>query len=72
MKSEPFAQDCLIARPSKFILEQGSDWIAEAVKQMRAEIAREVDEAVATAPTGRPAPPGDEEDWRPIYDCMRF
>ncbi len=61
MKGQPFAQDS-VARTEKFILENGlAD--ADAVKQMRAEIAKEVDEAVATAQQEDPPQPR-EEDWR--------
>src|SRR3982751_6126167 len=47
MKGRPFAQDP-IARTEKFILE--SELLnADALQQMRAEVAKQVDEAVATA-----------------------
>lgn len=61
MKGQPFAQDP-IARTEKFILENGL-LDADALKQMRAEIAKEVDEAVATAQQEDPPQPR-EEDWR--------
>jgi acetoin:2,6-dichlorophenolindophenol oxidoreductase subunit alpha len=61
MKGQPFAQDP-VARTEKFILENGL-LDADALKQMRAEIAREVDEAVATAQQEDPPQPR-EEDWR--------
>jgi TPP-dependent pyruvate/acetoin dehydrogenase alpha subunit len=60
MKSEPFAQDP-VQRTEKFILEQNL-LDAAAVTKMRAEIAKEVDEAVATAQQ-EDAPVGSEEDW---------
>jgi pyruvate dehydrogenase E1 component alpha subunit/2-oxoisovalerate dehydrogenase E1 component alpha subunit len=63
MKNQPFAQDP-IARTEKFILEQRL-LDADAVKQMRAEIAKQVDEAVATAQQEDPPYPR-EEDWRPM------
>src|SRR3954454_8237333 len=47
IKREPFAQDAL-QRAEKFILEEGL-LDREALKHMRAEIAAEVEEAVATA-----------------------
>jgi pyruvate dehydrogenase E1 component alpha subunit/2-oxoisovalerate dehydrogenase E1 component alpha subunit len=61
MKGQPFAQDP-VARTEKFILRQGM-LDANALKQMRAEIAKEVDEAVATAQQEDPPHPR-EEDWR--------
>jgi len=61
MKGQPFAQDP-VSRTEKFILENGlAD--AAALKQMRAEIAKEVDDAVATAQQEDPPHPR-EEDWR--------
>jgi TPP-dependent pyruvate/acetoin dehydrogenase alpha subunit len=60
MRNEPFAQDALL-RTEKFILEQGL-LDADALKQMRAEIAAQVDEAVSTAQQ-EDAPVGSEEDW---------
>jgi acetoin:2,6-dichlorophenolindophenol oxidoreductase subunit alpha len=60
MKNEPFAQDP-VQRTEKFILEQNL-LDAAAVAQMRAEIAKEVDEAVATAQQ-EDAPAASEEDW---------
>src|SRR5437868_12724860 len=47
MKKEPFAQDS-VARTEKFIFDKGL-LDRDALQQMRAEIAKEVDEAVATA-----------------------
>jgi pyruvate dehydrogenase E1 component alpha subunit/2-oxoisovalerate dehydrogenase E1 component alpha subunit len=61
MKGQPFAQDP-VARTEKFILENGL-LNADALKQMRAEIAKEIDEAVATAQQEDPPHPR-EEDWR--------
>jgi TPP-dependent pyruvate/acetoin dehydrogenase alpha subunit len=60
MKNEPFAQDAL-ERTEKFILEQGL-LDREALRKMRAEIAAQVDEAVATAQQ-EDVPVGSEEDW---------
>jgi TPP-dependent pyruvate/acetoin dehydrogenase alpha subunit len=61
MKGQPFAQDP-VARTEKFILEHGL-LDRDALKQMRAEIAKQVDEAVATAQQ-EDAPQAREEDWR--------
>ena len=61
MKGQPFAQDP-VARTEKFILGNGL-LNADALKQMRAQIAKEVDEAVATAQQEDPPHPR-EEDWR--------
>src|SRR6202030_4315659 len=47
MKGQPFAQDP-VARTEKFILENGLLDL-DGLKQVRAEIAKEVDEAIATA-----------------------
>jgi TPP-dependent pyruvate/acetoin dehydrogenase alpha subunit len=60
MRNEPFAQDALL-RTEKFIVEQGL-LDRDALKQMRAEIAAQVDEAVSTAQQ-EDAPVGSEEDW---------
>ncbi|MGZ4983325.1 MAG: thiamine pyrophosphate-dependent dehydrogenase E1 component subunit alpha [Chthoniobacterales bacterium] len=60
IKREPFAQDAL-QRAEKLIIEQEL-LDRDALKQMRAEIAAEVDEAVATAQQ-EDAPHGSEEDW---------
>src|SRR5205814_1503886 len=60
IRRKPFAQDAL-HRAEKLILEKGL-LDREALDQMRAEIAAEVDEAVATAQQ-EDAPHGDEEDW---------
>ena len=61
MKQQPFAQDP-VARTEKFILESGL-LDRDALQQMRAEIAKQVDEAVATAQQ-EDAPQPREEDWR--------
>jgi acetoin:2,6-dichlorophenolindophenol oxidoreductase subunit alpha len=61
MKGQPFAQDP-IARTEKFILENGL-LDSDALKQMRAEIAKEIDDAVATAQQ-EDQPHPREEDWR--------
>ena len=61
MKGQPFAQDP-IARTEKFIVENGL-LDADGLKKMRAEIAKEIDEAVATAQQEDPPHPR-EEDWR--------
>jgi acetoin:2,6-dichlorophenolindophenol oxidoreductase subunit alpha len=61
MKSQPFAQDPL-PRTEKFILEHKL-LDADALKQMRGEIAKDVDEAVATAQQEDPPHPREEE-WR--------
>lgn len=60
IKREPFAQDAL-QRAEQVILERkllGSDGL----QKIRAEIAREIDDAVATAQQ-EDAPLGSEEDW---------
>lgn len=61
MKNQPFAQDP-IQRTEKFILEHGL-LDSDALQQMRAEIARQVDEAVATAQQEE-TPVARKEDWR--------
>ncbi len=61
MKGQSFAQDP-VARNEKFIFENGL-LNADALKQMRAEIAKQVDDAVATAQQEDPPHPR-EEDWR--------
>ncbi|HST29713.1 MAG TPA: thiamine pyrophosphate-dependent dehydrogenase E1 component subunit alpha [Chthoniobacterales bacterium] len=61
MKGQSFAQDP-VARTEKFILEHAL-LDAEALKQMRAEIAKQIEEAVATAQQ-EDAPQPREEDWR--------
>src|SRR6266513_5262770 len=61
MKGQSFAQDPL-ARTEKFILENGL-LDADALKQMRGEVASQVDEAVTTAQQ-EDAPQAGEEDWR--------
>jgi TPP-dependent pyruvate/acetoin dehydrogenase alpha subunit len=63
MKGQPFAQDP-VARTEKFILENGF-LDAEALKEIRAEIAKQVDAAVATAQQ-EDAPHASEEDWRAL------
>ena len=63
IKRESFAQDAL-QRAEKVVIEQGL-LDREAFDQMRAEIAAEIDEAVATAQQ-EDAPQGSEEDWRAI------
>ncbi|HWY41164.1 MAG TPA: thiamine pyrophosphate-dependent dehydrogenase E1 component subunit alpha [Chthoniobacterales bacterium] len=60
MKNQPFAQDP-VAQTEKFILDKGL-LDRDALKQMRAEIAKEVDEAIATAQQ-EDAPHPREEDW---------
>ncbi|MEY2526632.1 MAG: acetoin:2,6-dichlorophenolindophenol oxidoreductase subunit alpha [Verrucomicrobiota bacterium] len=60
MKNEPFAQDPL-QRTEKLILENGL-LDHDALQKMRAEIAAQVDEAVATAQK-EDAPMGSKEDW---------
>src|SRR4051794_12090351 len=60
MKNEPFAQDS-VKRAEQLILER--DLLdADGLKQMRAEIAAEVEDAVATAQQ-EDAPHASEEDW---------
>ena len=61
MNSQPFAQDS-IARTEKFITENGL-LDANALKELRSDIAKQVDEAVATAQQEE-APQAREEDWR--------
>jgi acetoin:2,6-dichlorophenolindophenol oxidoreductase subunit alpha len=61
MKNQPFAQDS-VARTEKFILDHGL-LDRDALQQMRAEIAKQVDDAVATAQQ-EDAPQAREEDWR--------
>src|SRR5437764_8389291 len=61
MKGQPFAQDP-IARTEKFILENGL-LDRDALQQMRAEIAKQVDEAVTTAQQ-EDAPEAGDEYWR--------
>src|SRR4051794_35589305 len=60
IKREPFAQDVL-QRTEQFVLEHEL-MDRDGLQQMRAEIAAEVDEAVATAQQ-EDAPVGSEEDW---------
>jgi len=60
MKKKPWAADCVL-QSEKLILE--NSWLDEAtLKQWRAEISTEVEEAVATAQR-EAAPDGSEEDW---------
>src|SRR5437764_7465695 len=61
MKGQPFTQDPL-ARTEKFILENGL-LDRDALQQMRAEIAKQVDEAVTTAQQ-EDAPEAGDEYWR--------
>jgi pyruvate dehydrogenase E1 component alpha subunit/2-oxoisovalerate dehydrogenase E1 component alpha subunit len=63
MKKQPFAQDP-IERTEKFILEQGL-LDRDALQKMRVEIAKEVDEAVATAQQ-EDTPHAREEYWRAL------
>ena len=60
IRREPFAQDAL-QRTEQFILEHEL-LDREGLQQMRAELAAEVDEAVATAQQ-EDTPVGSEEDW---------
>src|SRR5436305_2887956 len=60
MRNEPFAQDS-VKRAEQLILEQEL-LDADGLKQMRAEIAAQVEEAVATAQQ-EDAPHASEEDW---------
>jgi TPP-dependent pyruvate/acetoin dehydrogenase alpha subunit len=60
MKNKPFAQDP-VPRTENFILEHGL-LQREALLQMRADVARAIDEAVATAQQ-EDAPMASEEDW---------
>src|SRR3954467_5794832 len=60
MKNQPFAQDP-VARTEKFILENGL-LDSEKLQQMRAEIAKEIDEAISTAQQEDP-PAASTEDW---------
>ena len=61
MKDQPFAQDS-VARTEKFVLDSGL-LDRDSLQQMRAEIAKQVDEAVATAQQ-EDAPNASEEGWR--------
>jgi pyruvate dehydrogenase E1 component alpha subunit/2-oxoisovalerate dehydrogenase E1 component alpha subunit len=60
MKNQPFAQDP-VARTEKFILDHGL-LDRDALQQMRAEIAKQVDEAVATAQQEE-GPHAPDEVW---------
>jgi pyruvate dehydrogenase E1 component alpha subunit/2-oxoisovalerate dehydrogenase E1 component alpha subunit len=60
IKREPFAQDVLV-RTEKLIVERKL-LDRDALQQMRAEIAAEVEEAVATAQQ-EDAPHASQEDW---------
>jgi TPP-dependent pyruvate/acetoin dehydrogenase alpha subunit len=61
MKEQPFAQDP-VARTEKFILESGLMGRDE-LEKVRGDIAKQIDEAVATAQQEDPPQPR-EEDWR--------
>jgi acetoin:2,6-dichlorophenolindophenol oxidoreductase subunit alpha len=61
MKGQPFALDP-VARTEKFILEN-SLMTRDELQQLRTEIAKQVDDAVATAQQ-EDAPHAREEDWR--------
>src|ERR1041385_2242479 len=63
MKAQPFAQDP-VARTEKFILENGL-LNADALKEMRVEIAKQIDEAVATAQQ-EDQPHPSEAEWRAL------
>src|SRR3954471_15436993 len=63
MRNHPFAQDP-VARTEKFILENGL-LDADGLKQMRAQIAKQVEEAIATAQQEE-TPNASKEDWRPM------
>jgi TPP-dependent pyruvate/acetoin dehydrogenase alpha subunit len=60
MRNEPFAQDAL-QKTEQFIIEHKL-MDREALQQMRAEIAREIEEAVSQAQQEDP-PHASEEDW---------
>jgi TPP-dependent pyruvate/acetoin dehydrogenase alpha subunit len=60
MRNEPFAQDAL-QKTEQFVLERKL-MDRDALQQMRAEIAREVDDAVSQAQQ-EDAPDGLKEDW---------
>jgi len=60
MRNQPFAQDP-VQRTERFILDQEL-MNTDGLQQMRAEIAAQVDEAVATAQQ-EDAPVASEEDW---------
>src|SRR5438105_3093800 len=61
MKQQPFAQDP-VARTEKFILDNGLLG-REELQKLRPELAKQVDDAVATAQQ-EDAPQASEEDWR--------
>src|SRR5256885_6616853 len=63
MKGQPFAQDP-VARTEKFVLDKGL-LDRDGLQKMRAEIAKQVDDAVATAQQEE-APHAREEDWRAV------
>ena len=63
MKNQPFAQDP-VARTEKFIVEHGL-LDRDALQQMRAEIAKQIDETVGTAQQ-EDAPQAREDDWRAL------
>ena len=60
IRREPFAKDSLQCAEQLILEQELMD--REGLQQMRAEIAAEVDEAVATAQQEDP-PVGREEDW---------
>ena len=60
IKREKFAQDALLLAEKKIIEDELMD--RDALKQMRAEIAAEVDDAVATAQQEN-SPHASDEDW---------
>jgi TPP-dependent pyruvate/acetoin dehydrogenase alpha subunit len=61
MKGQPFAQDP-VARTEQFIIDQGL-LTRDELQKMRADVAKQVDEAVAMAQQEEPPQPR-EEDWR--------
>ena len=63
MKQQPWAQDP-IARTEKFILESGL-LNRDALRQLRAKIAKEIEEAVATAQQDD-TPHANEDEWRAL------
>src|SRR6202011_2540399 len=63
VEGPPLPQDS-VARTEKFILERGL-LDRDALQKMRADIAKQVDEAVATAQQ-EDAPQAREEDWRAV------
>jgi pyruvate dehydrogenase E1 component alpha subunit/2-oxoisovalerate dehydrogenase E1 component alpha subunit len=63
MKGQPFAQDP-VPRTERFILDNGL-MTRDELQQLRSEVAKQVDDAVATAQQ-EDAPQAHEEDWRPM------